>query len=183
MAGRRVLVVEDNATLRDRIARALAGAGYDAQSAETVAEARNRIDTFRPEALLLDVALPDGEAANVVNAAREAGLSPVTIAMSGQATPLQSFELARLGAHGYLDKPIDLERLKSALEAAFATPPDLEPHVRRTVGLKPIHEVERELRSTMVQEALSRTGGNRQRAASLLKISRQLLQHIVKKLG
>ncbi len=178
----RVLVVEDNSRLRGTLLRGLTSRGYQTRACGSVEEARDELESFRPDALLLDVSLPDGDALAVVDAARAAGGSPVTIAMSGKATPLQSFRLAQLGARRYLQKPVDLDTLQAALDEALSTPPDLEPHLRATVGKRPIHEVEKEIRATMVDEALSRARGNRQRAASLLRISRQLLQHILKKL-
>jgi DNA-binding NtrC family response regulator len=178
----RVLVVEDNSRLRRTLRRALEQRGYRAQAAASVAEAVEILGSFKPDVLLLDVSLPDGDALAVVQAARRLGATAVAIAMSGKATPLQTFQLAQLGARRYLQKPIELDILDAALEEALSTAPDLEPHLRATVGKKPIHEVESEIRATMVDEALARAGGNRQRAASLLSISRQLLQHILKKL-
>ena len=57
---------------------------------------------------------------------------------------------------------------------------DFLPRVRGVVGERSLHEVEREVRATMVNEALTRAGGSRREAARLLKVSRQLLQHILR---
>jgi transcriptional regulator with PAS, ATPase and Fis domain len=63
----------------------------------------------------------------------------------------------------------------------MSEPPDLAPHLKSAVGLVPIKSVEQTVRSTMVSEALARGGGSRRAAARVLSISRQLLQHILRK--
>ena len=80
----------------------------------------------------------------------------------------------------YLQKPLDMPTLFEALENVDCAAPDLAPHVLESVGHRAIRDVEAEVRREMVDEALARTGGNRQRAADLLSISRQLLQHILR---
>ena len=57
----RVLIVDDDAAFRDLASDLLTGAGYTiARSVGTIADARAAIAGDRPEALLLDVSLPDG---------------------------------------------------------------------------------------------------------------------------
>ena len=64
----------------------------------------------------------------------------------------------------------------------LAEPPDLTPYVRASVGIVPLQHIEEHVRHTMLQEALARSGGNRRGAARMLKVSRQLLQHMLRKL-
>jgi two-component system response regulator RegA len=104
------------------------------------------------------------------------------VAMSGTAEPGESFRLAQLGVRTYLHKPLRLDELEAALVYARTAPADLRPYARGLVGLRPIHEVEEELRKTMVEEALARAGGSRSGAARLLAVSRQLLQHMLRAL-
>ncbi len=59
--------------------------------------------------------------------------------------------------------------------------PDLTPLLRAVVGRKSVHQVEEQVRATMVAEALARANGNLSSAARMLSISRQLLQHILKR--
>ncbi len=178
---KRVLVVEDNSRLRTALARALTSHGYAVEARATVASATQSLRTFRPEVVVVDVVLPDGDAFEIVEAARSAGLNVPAIAMSGRATPVQSFRLAQLGFFTYLPKPVDAESVVDAVERALSQPRDVESLVRRSVGLRPIHAMEHDVRDAMVDEALKRTGGNLQRAAGLLCVSRQLLQHILRK--
>ena len=131
--------------------------------------------------LLLDFELPDGNAFDVLARIRAAGPSPVLIAMSGAAGAEESFALAQRGVRAYLEKPVNLATLERVVDRALATPPDLDPHLRSTVGHRPVREVEEMVRQTMVEEALERSAGSRRGAARLLSISRQLLQHIIKR--
>jgi two-component system response regulator RegA len=134
-----------------------------------------------PDLLLLDVALPDGRAGDVLDAVRDLSPAPRIIALSGAAGPDESFALAARGVRLYLKKPINLAELEHAVKVALSEPPDLVPHVRSAVGLIPIQDVEEKVRATMVDEALARGKGSRRAAARALGISRQLLQHILRK--
>jgi DNA-binding NtrC family response regulator len=177
----RVLVVEDGRELRRTLERALADRFPEVRSAASVAEAVALLESFRPELVLLDVELPDGSAIDVMRAAMRGDSVPVAVAMSGRAEPAQSFELAQLGVRTYLQKPLDLALLDRALDEAIANPPDLEPHVRSVVGQRQIHEVQDEVRETMLREALGRARGSRRAAAKLLRVSRQLVQHMLRR--
>ncbi len=177
----RVLVVEDGRELRRTLERALAERFPEVRSAASVAEAVALLESFRPELLLLDVELPDGTAVDVMKAAMRGDAVPIAVAMSGRAGPSQSFDLAQLGVRIYLPKPIDLAVLERALDEAIARPPDLEPHVRSSVGQRAIHEVQEEVRDTMLREALGRARGSRRAAAKLLRVSRQLVQHMLRR--
>jgi len=97
------------------------------------------------------------------------------------AGPEQSFRLAQRGVRAYLPKPFATTDLLQAINQAFNGPLDLRPHVRSVVGRLSLQEVEAEVRRTMLQEALARAGGSRRAAARLLRVSRQLVQHIIKK--
>ena len=59
-------------------------------------------------------------------------------------------------------------------------PAELAAALRANVGERTLSEIERATRHIMVMEALARTGGSKTRAAKLLRVSRQLLQHILR---
>lgn len=161
--------------------RALAHVADEVRGAGTVTEACEQIVTFVPDVLLLDLALPDGTAFDVLAAVRACAPAPVVLAMSGTATPLDTFELARAGVRAFVPKPLTLDGVERALREALATAPDVTPVIQAQVGHVPIHGVEERVRKVMVDEALARTGGNRRQAARMLSISRQLLQHILRR--
>jgi two-component system, response regulator RegA len=179
--GKTCVVVEDDARLRTTLVSALAAREFVVREAGSVKDALAALAEGSPDLLVLDVALPDGRALDVLRAVAELAPTPCVIAVSGAAGPDESFRLAELGVRAYLRKPFDLAELEAAVERALSEPPDLMPHLKSAVGLTPIKNVEQTVRTTMVQEALARAKGSRRAAARVLNISRQLLQHILRK--
>jgi two-component system, response regulator RegA len=175
------LVVEDDARLRSALASALSARGFVVEEAGSVKEALAQLARGSPGLLLLDVALPDGRALDVLRAVAQLSPTPRIIAMSGAAGPDESFALAERGVRAYLSKPINLAELEAAVDRVSSQPPDLAPALKSSVGLVPIKRIEQTVRATMVKEALARGGGSRRAAARVLSISRQLLQHILRK--
>jgi PAS domain S-box-containing protein len=121
--GRRsVLYIEDNAdsrTLMERIAE-LHG-GIDLTTAPTAWEGLELARAKAPDAVLLDLNLPDGSGDEVLASLKA---DPVTravpvIILTADATPKRRVQLTDLGAVGYLTKPVDLSELFAALEAAW----------------------------------------------------------------
>src|SRR5262245_52182927 len=94
---RRVLVVEDNRALLRTLTDALARRYPEVRGCRTLAECRGASDGWQPDLALLDVALPDGSAAEVLDLLGQGATAPVIVAMSGEATPDQSFALAERG--------------------------------------------------------------------------------------
>ena len=176
-----VMVIEDDQKLARTVESALLEWTRDVHVCQRAGDACARLPKVRPDLILLDVSLQDGTAFDVMRALAAIEPKPMVIAMSGSAQPDESFRLAQLGVRLYLPKPFTLDQLRAALTVAATAPQDLRPHVRNVVGLRPIHDVEDEIRRTMLDEALARAGGSRRGAARLLAVSRQLLQHMLRK--
>ena len=81
----------------------------------------------------------------------------------------------------YFQKPFGTTEVREAIRTAAREAPDLAPHLRSTVGRRPLRAVEADVRDSLVREALARSGGSRSAAARLLKISRQHLQNILRR--
>jgi DNA-binding NtrC family response regulator len=177
----RCLIVEDEDRLRCTLAEALGSRGFEVRATASIAEALAALAQGMPDLIVLDVALPDGRAHDLVEALRCRAPTPAVVAMSGAAGPDETFELAQMGVRAFLKKPIGLRELDAAVDRALSEPPELTAHVRSAVGHLPIKDVEQLVRSTMVDEALARSGGSRRAAARVLAVSRQLLQHMLRK--
>lgn len=175
------LVVEDDERLCAVIAEALATLGFAVRVVGSIADARAALTPGPPDLLVLDVVLPDGRAVDLLDVLQNVSPAPCVVAISGAAGPEESFELAARGVRAYLKKPLNLEELEAGVRRALSEPPNLKPHVKSAVGRSPVHEVEQLVRDTMVEEALARGKGNRRQASRVLGISRQLLQHILRK--
>jgi DNA-binding NtrC family response regulator len=177
----RVLVVDDCPRLQRSLCAALADSYPDVRACGSVAEADAVLAAWWPDLVLLDIVLPDGDALQVVERLARQLPAPVVVAMTGAAGPAQAFELAAHGVQGFLDKPLDLARVHAAIERALTATPAIAPALRLTVGHRSLAEVETEVRAVMIDEALARAGGSRRGAARLLEMSRQLLQHALRR--
>jgi DNA-binding NtrC family response regulator len=178
----RALVVDDDERLRRTVVECLAPWAAEVRDAGCLADAIDLAVQWHPDLLVLDFKLPDGDARDLLRRLAQHPPVPSAIAMSAYAEPEESFDLGHLGVRRYLKKPFDQASLEAALRQAL-TPPDLTPHLRGAVGRVTLDEVEENVRRTMMAEALSRTQGSRRAAARLLGVSRQFVQHVMRKLG
>jgi DNA-binding NtrC family response regulator len=177
----RVLVVEDSRQLLRSLRAALAETYSDVRACRSVHEVEATLAHWWPELVLLDVVLPDGDAQRVLELLELRRPAPAVIAMSGAAGPAQSFALAAHGVRAFLDKPLQLARVRAAIRHALEVTPELGPAVRQVVGHRSLADVQTEIRATMIDEALARSGGSRRGAARLLEMSRQLLQYALRR--
>lgn len=178
--GLSALVVEDNAGLVATLVDVVRERALAVDHAGSVAAAASFLEHKQPGLVVLDFKLPDGTGLDVLHLLGPRSPQPVVIAVSGEATPEDSFRLARAGVRCFLRKPLGLDAIRAALDEALDTSPDPMVEVRGAVGHIGIKELEFEVRRAMVSEALAKSGGSVRGAAALLGISRQLLQHILK---
>jgi len=176
-----LLIVEDEPSLAAELEALLATHARRIELAPTLQRAREVLAREAPQVVLLDVKLPDGDAEQLLAAITAVQPLPRVIAMSGSAAPEQTFRLAQAGVRAFLPKPLAKDAVLKVWSETLSRPPDVTPHLRGAVGHVPLHALEEQVRETVVQEALASTKGSRTAAAKLLKISRQLLQHILKR--
>jgi DNA-binding NarL/FixJ family response regulator len=111
----RLLIVDDDTAFRTAIAAALHDRGYEiAGQAGTVAEARVAIAHLRPDAVLLDVNLPDGNGISLAAELAPSGLRIVLTSSDSAAPPTRL--LGRSGAAAFIPKT---DLLVADLEAAL----------------------------------------------------------------
>jgi len=176
-----LLIVEDSERLARTLEDTLGPRVSRVSWAADLASARAVLEGDPPDAVLLDVALPDGEGLDLLDAIRALSPPPRVIAISGSASPQQAFRLAEAGVRAFLSKPLRLEELEQVWTRTLSSPPELTPHLRAQVGDRPLHELEAYVRDTLVDEAMARSTGSIRGAAKVLGISRQLLQQILRK--
>ncbi|HXZ85491.1 MAG TPA: DNA-binding response regulator [Myxococcota bacterium] len=177
----RVLIVEDHKPLRTAITRAARGWGSEVLEAGTVRDGLALLAKL-PDVVIVDVALPDGQALPIVEEAVQIRPAAAVVAMSGQASAEEAFRLARAGARRYLAKPISLEELTRSVEEAIGDRPKLAAFVAAHVGNTPLREVQSEVRRVMIEQALAKARNSRSGAARLLDLTRQAVQQIVREL-
>ncbi len=112
-AGGLVLIVEDEPDIVHLVQVIMRRGGYTVIEAATIKDAARAITERRPDAVLLDVGLPDGEGWELLEETRAADL-PV-IVLSAHSTPTTTRRAQLEGVAGYVTKPFTPEQLLSAV--------------------------------------------------------------------
>jgi len=122
-AGRRVLVVEDDEAVRTLWAWALADEGYTVRTRGSALGVRALLRAWRPDAVLLDLGLPDHSGAALLAAlkADPATAAIPVVVVSGAPWALTP-AYQRLAA-AVLPKPFDLEHALAVVAALWPPPP------------------------------------------------------------
>ena len=111
------VIVDDNLESSETLGILLELEGYTAATAASLREARQRIAEHRPDVLILDRALPDGQGMDFLTEALLQG--PMTVVMlTGTSDPGDAAEAIRRGAAAYLVKPATIDQLKEVLDRA-----------------------------------------------------------------
>ena len=118
----RILIVDDEPTYREYLERFLRRDGLDVRTAETGAEAIALADEFGPDVLLADWMLRcEMHGIEVGETLRAKRPDLRILLMTGFPTADLEAEAARVGIDGFLEKPLALEDLSRAIDAAIAT--------------------------------------------------------------
>jgi len=116
----RVLVVVDDATLRESLRNLLSMAGYDLSEAETLGALQNRLQEPAPQALLLDLHLPDGYGLSALPDIKKNWPGCRVVFLTAHGSLQATEDLYKLDDVFLLSKPLDPEMLVSVLEMALA---------------------------------------------------------------
>jgi DNA-binding NtrC family response regulator len=116
-----ILVVDDELGIRDLLSEILFDEGHQVELAENAAMARESRQRMRPDLVLLDIWMPDTDGVSLLKEWAATGLlnMPV-IMMSGHATIDTAVDAVKIGAQAFLEKPITLQKLLSAVEQGLA---------------------------------------------------------------
>lgn len=110
---KRILIVDDDPSIVDKLSRLLAGR-YDVDMASNGFEALKRLDTGGFDLMLLDLRMPGLDGAGLVHELRAHGIEMPTIVMSAFANV--AGQARELGVTNYLAKPFDIERLEAMID-------------------------------------------------------------------
>jgi len=113
----RVLVLEDDQELRGLLLRGLREEGFDVAVAGRASELLDRLSAFDPDALVVDIGLPDADGRDVVQALRAQGVAaPIIFLTARDALPDRLSGFAA-GGDDYLTKPFAFAELVARLHA------------------------------------------------------------------
>ncbi len=121
MSGVRILVVDDEPTLRRTLCANLLARGYDVEAVETGEEALTAAAIRSPSLVILDLMLPGLSGLEVCRALRTASLVPILVlsARGEEPTKVRAFDL---GADDYLTKPFGMDELLARVRALLRRP-------------------------------------------------------------
>jgi len=175
-----VVLADSDESARSNMKRALRDWGAAVHEASDEQQAIALLKSA-PDLLITDLRLAGGGSGlRLATLASTLRPSPIVVAVSDQATPVEAFQLAQAGTAAYLPKPLDLATFVATIESVLAQPPCIEPQIAMQVGRVPYFEVLARVRRTMLEQALAQAGGNRIRAAERLKLTRQAVQQMIR---
>ncbi len=116
----RVLVVDDEPDIRQLIGDILLDEGHQVETADSVAAARSAVSGFKPDLILLDVWLPDGDGVALLKEWQGQGtlVAPVVM-ISGHGTIETAVSALKFGAYDFLEKPVSLAKLLATVQRGF----------------------------------------------------------------
>ena len=117
-AGSRILVVDDEPQIVRGLTIILRTAGYAVESAATMAEARALLGSRPPDALVLDLVLPDGSGVEICQEVRRFSRLPILV-LSAVGDEREKVRALDAGADDYITKPFGTDELLARLRAVL----------------------------------------------------------------
>src|SRR3989454_9181990 len=114
-----LLIVEDEAPLRQAIAEQLADRGYQVEQADSGEAAIARLADFAFDIIVTDLRLPGVDGAAVVEAAVGRYPDIIAIVVTGYGTVKDAVEAIKRGAWDFVSKPFQIDELTHVLESAL----------------------------------------------------------------
>jgi two-component system, response regulator RegA len=114
-AGRKLLLVDDDPPLRRSMARALERRGFEVVAVESLAEARDRARTYRPQYAVLDMRLADGIGLDLVQLLREIRPEVRIVIVTGYGNVAAAVAAMKAASVDCLAKPVDADDVMAAL--------------------------------------------------------------------
>jgi len=120
MSNARILVVDDEADIRQLVQEILSEEGYAVDVAANAAEARAACARQAPDLVLLDIWMPDTDGISLLKEWQQTqSLAAPVVMMSGHGTVETAVEATRLGAVDYVEKPLSLAKLLRTVTSAL----------------------------------------------------------------
>src|SRR6201995_89983 len=168
---RSLLIVEDDKSFLQRLARAMETRGFTVTTAETVADGLHQVEKVAPAFAVVDMRLADGNGLDVISALKRRRPDARAIILTGYGNIATAVNAVKLGAVDYLSKPVDAEDVVAALlalEGRKAEPPENPMSADR-------------VRWEHIQRIYELCGRNVSETARRLNMPRRTLQRILAK--
>jgi DNA-binding NtrC family response regulator len=120
MSSSRILVVDDEADIRELLCEILAEEGYEVEAAPDAATARRACARQQPDLVLLDIWMPYMDGITLLREWAEKNMLTFPVVMlSGHGTVETAVEATRLGAFDFVEKPLSIAKLLRTVERAL----------------------------------------------------------------
>ena len=118
----RVLVVDDEASIRDLLAKTLALAEYDVDTASDASTALSRVRTAEYDLLIADLRMPGMDGLTLIRQVKKIRAELPVIIITGFSSEASAIEAVNLGVAGYLRKPFRVPEVLAAAAKALGAP-------------------------------------------------------------
>lgn len=166
-----LLIVDDDAPLRTRLATAMERRGFSVVSASGVGEAKRLLAEQAPAYAVIDLRLADGSGLEVVNLLRTRRPEARIVMMTGYGNFATAVAAVKAGAVDYLAKPADADMVEAAL---LSTGPGLPPPPEKLMSAERV-------RWEHIQRVFEQCDRNVSETARRLNMHRRTLQRILNK--
>lgn len=166
-----LLIIDDDAPLRERLARTMAKRGFTVSMAESVSQARAAIKWSPPNYAIVDLKLSDGSGLEVVDCIHAANDKARVIVLTGYGNIATAVTAIKHGATDYLPKPADADAIERTL---MNLSPDLLPPAVSPMSPDRV-------KWEHIQRVFTECGNNVSETARQLKMHRRTLQRILAK--
>jgi len=114
-AERTLLIVEDDKSFLQRLARAMEARGFLVRTAESVSEGLQQVEASAPAFAVVDMRLGDGNGLEVISALKRRRPDSRALILTGYGNIATAVNAVKLGAVDYLAKPVDADDVVAAL--------------------------------------------------------------------
>lgn len=111
------LIVDDDETFRDRVARALLKRGYEVRQAASADQALNLCSQELPRQALIDLRMPGVSGLELIPRLLEVNPAMKVVVLTGYGSIATTQSAIKSGAHAYITKPCDIDRILAAFES------------------------------------------------------------------
>ena len=151
---RRVLVVDDEPSMRELLVIMLTKEGYDVVTADSRASAAKALARGPVDMVITDVRLPDGDGIEILRHVKAAAPETAVVVMTAYGSTESAVGAMKLGAHDYLTKPFDVEELKIVVRGALENVRLQEENLRLKAEFRSRHGLEKILGVSRAMAAL-----------------------------
>lgn len=178
---RRLLLVDDDEYLRERMSRAMTARGLEVSTAADGAEAIAKVKQRPPHLAVFDLKMPGMMGLELLKEVKKISPGTRVVMLTGYGSIAGTVEAMQAGAENYVSKPADADQVLEAFRRSGVLDSTEAPVPAEEAAIHTPSLAEAEWNH--IQQVLADCGGNITRAAERLGIPRRTLQRKLKKLA